>query len=91
MPTLALTAQIEQRLLARNQVLESFLRRIVGKDGSAKIRNSQLWGLLWGPLIQLGASRRISNQSVTSCPSPKLRRSTELHPFNNVTGLCASC
>jgi hypothetical protein len=30
MPTLALTAQIEQRLLARNQVLESFLRRIVG-------------------------------------------------------------
>jgi hypothetical protein len=30
-----------------------------------KIEDRELWGLLWGPLIYLGATRHISNQLAT--------------------------
>src|SRR5712692_11750516 len=56
------------------------MRRIICEDGRAKIRNHQLWGLLWGPLIHLGASRHISNQLATT---------TELVERERVAGLSA--
>ncbi len=39
---------------------------ILREHARATIGNRQLWGLLWGPLIHLGASRHISNQLATT-------------------------
>jgi hypothetical protein len=53
---------------------------VVGEHAREKIENPQLWGLLWGPLIHLGASRHISNQLATT---------TELVEPEKVAGLSA--
>ena len=42
------------------------MRRVIVEGGRTKIRNRELWGLLWGPLIHLGTPRHISNQLATT-------------------------
>ena len=45
-----------------------------------KIEDRELWGLLWGPLIHLGATRHISNQLATTTESVEPERVAEFLP-----------
>ena len=45
-----------------------------------KIEDRELWGLLWGPLIHLGASRHISNQLATTTEPVEAERVAEFLP-----------
>src|SRR5258708_24417128 len=61
-------------------------------SGSADGRGGKLrfiaeYGLGWSPTLH--HARKIANSLPSR--SPKLGHSTQLHPFNNLTGLCPSC
>jgi hypothetical protein len=45
-----------------------------------KIEDRELWGLLWGPLIHLDATRHISNQLATTTESVEPERVAEFLP-----------
>ncbi len=53
---------------------------VVDEHARAKIENRQLWGLLWGPLIHLGASSHISNQLATTTEPDEPERAAGFLP-----------
>src|SRR5712691_295713 len=52
-----------------------------------RFENRELWGLLWGPLIHLGASRHISNHLATTTEPVEPARVAGLSAFRSTSYL----